>query len=716
MTQTRLFTALAAFTLGVSATAQAATPQTAMAPQLEHITIIGSEADARNIAGSGALIDAKQLQVEVTTDINQVMKTIPGTYIREEDGNGLRPNIGIRAATSERSGKVTLMEDGVLIAPAPYSNPAAYYFPTTLRMSSIEVLKGAPLLRYGPQTTGGVVNLISTPIPESNAGQLMAAIGENNSKDIHAYYGGRSGGFGWLLETAQRDSDGFKDIDNSDRDSGFDIEDYVLKLGWEGADQSLLFKAQYSEEVSNETYLGLTDTDFDSDPDRRYGLSSIDQMDNEHKGFSLRYSLDVTDYVTVSALAYHNEFSRDWFKLGGGSAYISAANAGDAFAQGVLDGSQDVAGLGYKHNNRSYESTGLEVNLAIELDGHNLELGARDHQDEMDRYQPVEIYDQINGDLVYQQTVLPTGGDNRLEEADALSLWATDHWQVNDDLLLHLSLRYEDVESARDQFSDPARATAPSTRGNDSDEWLPGISFTYDLGNAWQVLGGVHKGFSPLGGGAQSFEEAETSINYEAGVRYQVDELFGEIVGFYSDFDNKSENCSLANPCSNGATSGSFTTGEAVVAGVEVQLSNTFDLGSLQAPVHIAYTYTEAEISDDNPASGLLDGDELADIPENVFSLRAGLESDSGWNNYAVVKYISEMCDSAGCNRDSSPLAETESLWVMDFISRYQVNPAAVVFLKVDNLLDEQSIVSRKPDGARPNRPRTASLGIEYNF
>ena len=81
------------------------------------------------------------------------------------------------------------MEDGVLIAPAPYSNPAAYYFPTTLRMHTIEVLKGAPLLRYGPQTTGGVINMVSTPIPDQAGGGINFSYGENAEMDLLASYG-----------------------------------------------------------------------------------------------------------------------------------------------------------------------------------------------------------------------------------------------------------------------------------------------------------------------------------------------------------------------------------------------------------------------------------------------------------------------------------------------------------------------------------------------
>ena len=408
------------------AVAAAPAPQQKEAnPYLETITIIGSREQAQNIAGSGAVIDEEQLRIEAATDINQLLKTIPGTYIREEDGFGLRPNIGIRAAGSERSSKVTLLEDGVLIAPAPYSNPDAYYFPTTMRMSTVEVLKGAPLLRYGPQTTGGVINLVSTPIPETYSGSISAVAGEYNSRDVNAHYGGKSGNFGWLIETVQRKSDGFKDIDRSDRAADFDIEDYVVKLGWEDDKQRLLFKAQYSDEVSNETYLGLTDTDFDQDENRRYGLSTIDQMDNKHEGYSLVYSLDLTDRITATTTAYYNKFTRDWFKLGGGGSIVSSANTGDATAQGVLDGTVDATGLKYVHNNRSYESQGVELNFAVDMVAHQLELGGRVHEDEMDRFQPIEVYDQINGSLVFQNVVQPTGSNNRLEEAEALSLWIT---------------------------------------------------------------------------------------------------------------------------------------------------------------------------------------------------------------------------------------------------------------------------------------------------
>ena len=680
---------------------------------IDELTIIGSKKDVRKVAGSGAVIGDAQIAMEVSTDINQLLKTVPGVYVREEDGYGLRPNFGIRGATSERSEKVTLMEDGVLIAPAPYSNPAAYYFPTTMRIKGVEVLKGAPLLRYGPQTVGGVINMITTAIPESNAGSLTLAAIENNGVDLLASYGGRSGAVGWLVETAQRENEGFKNIDRSGRDSGYDIEDYMGKLAWQGESQSILFKAQRSQETSNETYLGLTDADFDRNEDRRYGLSSIDEMNNKHEGYNLSHKLNINDTMALTTTAYYNKFERDWFKLSGGGSLIAAANGGDEIAQGILDGNVDTDGLKYKHNNRSYLSKGLQSELALNINSHSIHVGVRVHRDDMDRFQPQERYQQIGGSLVYTSTDSVTGSNNRLETAEATSVWLVDSWQASDKLALNTALRYEDVETSRRQYSTQNRSDTPSLRSNNTQEWLPGLSATYQLNGNWQVLAGVHKGFSPLGGGAKTEEEPESSVNYEAGLRYDNDQWFVEAIGFWSDFENKAENCSNGNPCSNGKTSGSYVTGDAVIAGLEFQFSNSFLIGSMTVPVDVAYTYTQAEVSEDNTNEGIFDGDKLANIPEHTFSLRSGIETAMGWDNYVSIKYIDETCNAIGC---AGNFVDTDAFVSADLISHYALNESVTVFLKVENVLDKRAIVSRSPDGARPNKGRMASVGFSMDF
>ena len=89
--------------------------------EIEDVLVIGKRDDVLLVAGSGTVFDQEQLDKEDHIDLHQILSAAPGIYVREEDGFGLRPNIGIRGATTDRSQKLTIMEDGVLIGPAPYS-------------------------------------------------------------------------------------------------------------------------------------------------------------------------------------------------------------------------------------------------------------------------------------------------------------------------------------------------------------------------------------------------------------------------------------------------------------------------------------------------------------------------------------------------------------------------------------------------------------------
>lgn len=688
---------------------------------MEEVTIIGDPADAQQLPGSAHVVDAKQLAKFEYTDISRMVRQIPGVYLQEEDGVGLRPNIGIRGAGSERSEKITLMEDGVLIAPAPYSAPAAYYFPTAGRMSGIEVLKGASILRHGPSTVGGAVNLISTRIPEEARGQMNVELAEDGGWRFATHYGDSGSTFGWLLETHQQESDGFKDIDRSSRDTGFDIEDYVAKLRFNSDSsaaryQQLDMKVQYSEEISDETYVGLTDADFDNDALRRYGLSELDEMQTRHSGANLRYLLKLSDELSLTTVLYYNKFKRDWFKAAGIGSVIAAANSGDANAQGILDGTVD-ASIDVKHNNREYVNKGVQLVADWTLGNHQLQAGIRAHEDDVDRFQPVEVFNQVDGELVFDSIDDPNSSNNRVEDTKALSTHLMDVWAVTDVLALTLGLRYEDYKTNQKRYGDVNRSTVASTRSNNVDELLWSLGVTYDLNSEWQLLGGVHTGFAPTSPSDRENIEPEESTNYEAGARFKGKNLNFAAIAFFSDYDNKVTNCSAAFPCGT-ATSGSQSEGESEIKGLELTLStNLYQSDLFTVPLSLSYTYTDAEITDAEE-SGNEDGDLLRYVPENVFSAQLGLELASDWNTYLSANYIDEMCHNSTCDRSDvdDRFLRTDELLVFDLASHYSVNESTNIYLKVDNLFDAEEIVARSPDGARPNKPRTATVGVKFAF
>ncbi len=108
--------------------------------------------------------------------------------------------------------------------------------------------------------------------------------GNYDSRSLDATVGYSNENFGFVTQYFNYNSDGFKDLDGGGN-TGFDKSDYLAKVRLNTdldakVFQSLTLKYQYSEEDSNETYLGLTQNDFEADPYRRYLASAEDNIDN----------------------------------------------------------------------------------------------------------------------------------------------------------------------------------------------------------------------------------------------------------------------------------------------------------------------------------------------------------------------------------------------------------------------------------------------------
>ena len=284
------------------------------------VVIYQTPKDLSRVGGSAHKVTEKELQKQKYDAPDQALYTVPGVYIRQEDGYGLRPNIGLRGANSDRSKKVTLMEDGLLFGPAPYSAPAAYYFPLMTRLTGMDVIKGPAAILYGPQTIGGALNLFTRDLPRrGHKGAADISYGLFNTSKVHAHHGWSGSRGGFLAEGVNLMTDGFKELDGGG-DTGFLKQEAMVKGRLTSDPLGEVFhrwdiKLGYSDETSNETYLGLTDADFRVNPFRRYGSSSLDQMNLTRFQAETSYTLQVDEGFDFNAAFYWRSLTRSWRKL-----------------------------------------------------------------------------------------------------------------------------------------------------------------------------------------------------------------------------------------------------------------------------------------------------------------------------------------------------------------------------------------------------------------
>ena len=700
----------------------------------ERVNVVGHSSAIGRMPGAARIIEPAEMQkLQIATDdVHQMLRQIPGLNIQEEDGYGLRPNIGMRGTGTDRSSKITMMEDGILIAPAPYSAPAAYYAPVPGRMESLEVRKGSSQVKYGPITTGGVLNYVSRSIPSDLRARGSVAAGGDRTGKVSVNVGDAYRNAGWLVETFQLRNNGFKRLDGGGN-TGTDLEDYMGKLRFNTTPtatryQEVEFKAGRTEQVGRETYLGLTDEDFGRTPLRRYAASQRDVITSTHKQYQVRYLFAQRNW-DVTTVGYRNDFHRSWYKLESvlGSGLGAVLAAPDRFAQhmALLTGADSAASaLVIRNNNRTYYGAGVQSVLGISLSGprlqHKIEAGLRYHRDEEDRFQHDDAYQMAAGRMALTRAGAPGSQTNQVVGASAVALFVSDtvtagNWSFAP------GVRVETIDFERIDYSraDPARIAGASTLDTSVNVVVPGVGATYEVRPGAVIVGGVHRGFAPPGPGLAAETRPEESINYEIGTRLERGGVRGELIGFFNDYSNLLGRDTLS---AGGTGDGDlFNGGEALTAGLEASL----DWNPLAAegrvfalPVRLSYTFTRAEFRDDfqssyGPWGTVRTGDDLPYVPRHQFN--ASVDLDRGiWRARLDATYVGRMRTTAG-QGTFVPAASTDAHVVLGLSGEYALGGAAALFASVQNLADRHYVVSRHPAGVRPGLPRSFLAGVKFD-
>ncbi len=700
--------------------------ETATEPTFSTVVVGASEAKT---GGSLHIQNPEKLERFEYDDPQAVLQHVPGVYARGEDGFGLRPNIGLRGASSDRSKKVTLLEDGVLFGPAPYSAPAAYYFPLMTRMQAVRVLKGPSAVVHGPQTIGGSVELLTRPVPSTLSAGLDVAGGQWGSGKAHLHGGTSWERWGFFLEGVHLRSGGFKSLDGGGG-TGFARDEWMAKVrrllpAMGTLEQSVQLKLGWSHEDSDETYLGLTDEDFAATPLRRYAASAHDHMRWHRTQAQLSHRLEGRGFTLVTT-AYRHDMSRTWRKVnrfGGGAIGPVLENpdtARNAQLYGVLTGELDTTGtsdtLFIGPNARSFVSQGVQTVARLDaMTGplqHSLEFGARLHHDSIKRDHSEDAYSMVEGRLVSQGRPTSITADNR-DATNALALHVMDTvgWKR---FTLTPGLRAELIRSTSEDF---LAGTSSEGRTN---VLLPGIGAHVAVTEALGLFAGVHRGFSPPAPGSPDAQGPELAVNWEGGARWMRRGERLEAVGFFNDYSNLTDICTFSNGCLAENLDRQFAAGRARIWGVETYGEKLLRTAwGVRFPLSVTYTYTQTELlesfqSADPHFGNVRAGDELPYVPRHQGALSLSAEA-MRWSAFVNANLTGAMRERAG-QGETEPGELTSQIITVDVGAAYFFNPEAQLYLQARNVTDEVGITSRRPYGARPNAPRTVLVGFKYSM
>lgn len=500
------------------------------------ITMVGDwlgdaqETVVQNHPGARTVVRREAMVEQGAMNVRDVLKGIPGVQVQDSNGTGgsdLSLNVGVRGLTSRLSPRSTVLIDGIPAAFAPYGQPQLSMAPISSgNLDSIDVVRGAGSVRYGPQNVGGVINFVTRAIPEKATGEIGTTLETSRHggwKHIEsAFIGGTAdNGLGAALLYSGVNGNGYRSSNNDN-----DIDDVLLKTHWALTDQDELSLNFHYYDGKADMPGGLTQAQFDADPyqsDRDY-----DNFSGRRKDVSLKYLRQIDDVTQFEVLTYYT----------------------DSFRGSTIAARDQKTLSSYP---RSYRTFAVEPRVSrIFFSGpatQEVSVGYR--------YLKEAMHEQSSRLALINNvpTVTPTSDGHVFQDrtggTEASAYYIDDkidigNWTITPGVRFeHINTDWND-RAVRGTNGVPVQAKSRSVTSN---EPLPALSVMYHLSDAWKLFANYETSFGSLqyfqlgqgGNGDQTANglEAEKAKTYEIGTRYDNGDWGGELTAFYIDFDDE---------------------------------------------------------------------------------------------------------------------------------------------------------------------------------
>ena len=671
----------------IGAMGYAHSPLMAKEIELPSINVIDrQEGGASSIPGAIDIISPEEMEMIQPASLQDALKIVPGVNARDEEGYGAIPNIGIRGLSPNRSTKVLILEDGAPIQPSLFLSNASYYSPPVERISSIEVLKGATGLRYGPNTIGGVINYQSkTPLKD---GIVKGKLGSHGYRllELEAGTSSEQKSMGGGINLITSEANGF-------RNNGYRMNDILVKGGMAiGQSQWLGLKLTRYENEINTSYVGLRPDEFIHTPTKN--PAPDDQFLSNRTSFDINHELEIDTSTKLKTLMYWSQLERNFWRRD----VASKTRQGTSFV--------DCGGTAYcvTGRNRNFDMLGIDSRLFTNYQAFGIqnesEIGVRLHSETMSNKT-----ERSNAGPRARTGVI-TGNENN--DAKAVALYLQNRFLFTDQFAVTPGVRVESYRQNRKNEMNGVQGQANNT------ELVPGIGATWQLAPELQLYSSVYKGFAPAmisaaisGDGVDQKLDAERSMNIEFGFRGQAQKWTYEGAAFRMDFSNQIVNQALSGGISK--TNG----GQSLHQGAEGALG--YAITSAWSVLANATYIPVAEFK-----GGTLGpiGNRIPYTPKLTGNLGLNYSKD-GLKSFLNAYHVSsQYADSANTVEESNDGTKglIPSFTTLNWSVVYSPKRDIKLFGVVRNLFDKKFISGRSPDGIFPGAERNFELGLAYQF
>ncbi|MBS4014651.1 MAG: TonB-dependent receptor [Bacteroidetes bacterium] len=714
---------------------------------LEQVVISGSRVGIlRFLPGSAKIVSQRELDITSPISGNEVFRNVPGINVVEEEGAGLRLNVGIRGLDPDKSRNVLILEDGIPVALAPYGEPEMYYTPSIDRMSGVEILKGNGSILFGPQTIGGVINYLTADAPSELEGKASLWAGDKGFYNAKINFGNTIDNFGYTLNLQRKQAENFgpteflfHDINSKFITSFSEKSSAIIKLG-------------YYNENSNSTYVGLTQPMFDSGIMDDLRIAPEDNLNIKRYSVGLIHKYNSGDNLQINTTAFAYTTERNWKR----QDFTNNASASNL--TGIWHGFEDEPdGAIYMrnstgHRNRKFEVAGIEPRLSYQFNVANM----ISKTDAGVRFLHEKAYEQrIDGtNALYSSGNLR---DDEIRIGNTASGFLQNMLLFNEKLSFTAGVRSENIwyerEIMRRNFKDTLLTANSSVFA-----LIPGAGINYNISKNIGFFTGIHRGFAPprikdaISNEGQDLQlDAEKSWNFELGTRINIKGFALEYTLFHMDFSNQVIPVSES---SGGLGSGYINGGETLHKGMELSLLIPFDYWlpeNWSVNAIGSATYTDSRFSSDryvlykksqntnSPDEYInVNGNKTPYAPDLTIFGALNIEHSLGFgfrlsSNYIGKQYTDVLNTDdvyhwiqVDNNDEDYKYVQATANGRIGLLEAYNIINASVWYnhaktglginIGVKNLTDERYIATRRPQGIRAGLPRMITARISYSF